>query len=104
MQQPTLSLPRDAMRPLDVVVVGSVMAAASPLAGSRVPSSGSAFWSCPAGRCRSDRFRRAYRSFAASFQVNDGKKRDSGSATGLYDVRIGADINVVVGCGLGGGS
>jgi cholesterol oxidase len=29
---------------------------------------------------------------------------DVGPRTGLYDVRIGADMHVVVGCGLGGGS
>ena len=67
MQQPTLSLPRDAMRPAyDVVVVGSGYGGGV-TACRLVPSSGSAFWNA-AGRCRSDRFRRAYRSFAASFR------------------------------------
>ena len=28
----------------------------------------------------------------------------SGSRTGLFDFRLGADIHVLVGCGLGGGS
>lgn len=28
----------------------------------------------------------------------------TGSPTGLYDVRVGADIHVITGCGLGGGS
>ncbi len=32
------------------------------------------------------------------------KTMSSGSATGLYDLRIGDDIHVLVGCGLGGGS
>jgi cholesterol oxidase len=36
-------------------------------------------------------------------QINGGKMR-SGSRTGLYDFRLGADIHVLVGCGLGGGS
>jgi cholesterol oxidase len=36
-------------------------------------------------------------------QLNGGKMR-SGSRTGLYDFRLGADIHVLVGCGLGGGS
>ena len=36
-------------------------------------------------------------------QLNGGKKR-SGSRTGLFDFRLGADIHVLVGCGLGGGS
>ena len=36
-------------------------------------------------------------------QLNGGKMR-SGSPTGLFDFRLGADIHVLVGCGLGGGS
>jgi len=36
-------------------------------------------------------------------QLNGGKMR-SGSRTGLFDFRLGADIHVLVGCGLGGGS
>jgi len=33
-----------------------------------------------------------------------GKSMTSGSATALFDLRIGEDIHVLVGCGLGGGS
>ena len=33
-----------------------------------------------------------------------GKAMAVGSETGLYDVRIGEDMHVLVGCGLGGGS
>src|SRR6185295_4556522 len=33
-----------------------------------------------------------------------GKRMRVGSATGLYDVRLGEDMHVLVGCGLGGGS
>jgi cholesterol oxidase len=33
-----------------------------------------------------------------------GKKMKVGSETGLYDVRVGDDMHVLVGCGLGGGS
>jgi len=36
-------------------------------------------------------------------QLNGGKMR-SGARTGLFDFRLGADIHVLVGCGLGGGS
>jgi cholesterol oxidase len=36
-------------------------------------------------------------------QLNGGKLR-SGSRTGLFDFRLGTDIHVLVGCGLGGGS
>jgi len=34
-------------------------------------------------------------------QLNGGKMR-SGSRTGLFDFHLGADIHVLVGCGLGG--
>ena len=33
-----------------------------------------------------------------------GRQTQLGSPTGLYDVRLGEDIHVLVGCGLGGGS
>src|ERR1044072_7415198 len=33
-----------------------------------------------------------------------GKRLRLGSPTGLYDVRFGEDMHVLVGCGLGGGS
>lgn len=33
-----------------------------------------------------------------------GRQTQLGSPTGLYDVRLGDDIHVLVGCGLGGGS
>jgi cholesterol oxidase len=33
-----------------------------------------------------------------------GKRLNTGSAAALYDVRLGDDIHVLVGCGLGGGS
>ncbi|MBU1211328.1 MAG: GMC family oxidoreductase N-terminal domain-containing protein [Alphaproteobacteria bacterium] len=33
-----------------------------------------------------------------------GKSMSSGSATALFDLRIGDDVHVLVGCGLGGGS
>ena len=103
MQQPTLSLPPEAMRPAyDVVVVGSgygggVTACRLARAKQRV---------CVLERGREvpvGSFPSRLPELRRELQVNDGKKR-SGSATGLYDVRIGADINVVVGCGLGGGS
>src|SRR6478672_13942590 len=33
-----------------------------------------------------------------------GKRMRIGSPTGLYDVRFGEDMHVLIGCGLGGGS
>jgi cholesterol oxidase len=38
------------------------------------------------------------------FQVTRDGKRVSGRPTGLYDLRLGKDMHVFVGCGLGGGS
>lgn len=38
------------------------------------------------------------------FQVSRDGARVSGSPSGLYDLRLGKDIHVFVGCGLGGGS
>lgn len=103
MQQPNLSLPPETMRPAyDVVVVGSgygggVTACRLARAKQRV---------CVLERGREvpvGSFPSRLPELRREFQVNDGKKR-SGSPTGLYDMRIGADINVLVGCGLGGGS
>jgi cholesterol oxidase len=101
--QQFLSLPRDAMKAAyDVVVVGSgygggVSASRLSRAGQRV---------CVIERGREfptgsfpDRFPELRR----ELQLNGGKMR-SGSRTGLFDFRLGADIHVLVGCGLGGGS
>jgi len=38
------------------------------------------------------------------FQVSRDGRRISGTPTGLYDLRLGKDMHVFVGCGLGGGS
>lgn len=38
------------------------------------------------------------------FQVSQDGRRISGSPSALYDLRLGKDIHVFVGCGLGGGS
>lgn len=104
MQQPeTLSLDRAAMRAAyDVVVVGSGYGGG--IAASRLARAGQRVCVLERGRevpvggfpARLPELRR-------ELQVHSGKKR-SGSGTGLYDVRLGSDINVVVGCGLGGGS
>jgi cholesterol oxidase len=104
MQQPEiLSLARAAMRPVyDVVVVGSGYGGG--IAASRLSRAGQRVCVLERGRevpvggfpSRMPELRR-------ELQVHSGKKR-SGSGTGLYDVRLGSDINVVVGCGLGGGS
>ena len=98
-----LSLDHGAMRPaFDVVVVGSGYGGG--IAASRLSRAGQRVCVIERGRevpvggfpSRMPELRR-------DLQVHSGKNR-SGSGTGLYDVRLGSDINVVVGCGLGGGS
>jgi cholesterol oxidase len=102
MHQP-LSSPQEAMKPAyDVVVVGSgygggVSASRLSRAGQRV---------CVIERGRefpTGTFPSRLPELRRELQLNGGRMR-SGSRTGLFDFRLGADIHVLVGCGLGGGS
>ncbi|MGB6949184.1 MAG: GMC family oxidoreductase [Methyloceanibacter sp.] len=102
MQQP-LSSPADELKPAyDVVVVGSgygggVSASRLARAGLRV---------CVIERGReflTGEFPSRLPELRRELQLNGGKMR-SGSRTGLFDFRLGADIHVLIGCGLGGGS
>ena len=101
--QELLSSPPAAMKPsYDVVVVGSgygggVSASRLSRAGQRV---------CVIERGRefpTGTFPDRLPELRRELQLNGGKMR-SGSRTGLFDFRLGADIHVLVGCGLGGGS
>ncbi|MGH6735489.1 MAG: GMC family oxidoreductase [Methyloceanibacter sp.] len=98
-----LSLPTSAMKPAyDVVVVGSgygggVSASRLSRAGQRV---------CVIERGRefpTGAFPSRLPELRRELQLNGGKIR-SGSRAGLFDFRLGSDIHVLVGCGLGGGS
>jgi cholesterol oxidase len=102
MQQRLSSPPGDIKPVYDVVVVGSGYGggvAASRLARARqsvcVIEKGKEF---PTGS-----FPSRLPELRRELQLNGGKMR-SGSPTGLFDFRLGADIHVLVGCGLGGGS
>jgi cholesterol oxidase len=101
--QRLLSSAPDAIEPAyDVVVVGSgygggVTASRLSRAGQRVCviEKGKEF---PTGS-----FPSRLPELRRELQLKGGKMR-SGSRTGLFDFRLGADIHVLVGCGLGGGS
>ena len=99
----TLSSPKTALKTAyDVVVVGSgygggVTASRLSRAGQRV---------CVIERgleVPTGSFPSRLPELRRELQLNGGKMR-SGSRAGLYDFRLGSDIHVLVGCGLGGGS
>ena len=101
--QQRLSSPLDEIRPAyDVVVVGSgygggVVASRLSRAGLRV---------CVIERGReflTGEFPSRLPELRRELQVVGGKMR-SGRRTGLFDFRLGSDIHVLIGCGLGGGS
>src|SRR4029453_9706224 len=101
--QQRLSSGHSALKPAyDVVVVGSGYGGG--VAASRLARAGQSVCVIEKGkefltgesRSRPPELRR-------ELQINGGKMR-SGSRTGLFDFRLGADIHVLVGCGLGGGS
>ena len=78
------------------------MAAASRPRGWRGPASGSPCSS--AGReFVTGEFPSRFPDLRSEMQVT-GKRLRIGPPTGLYDVRFGEDMHVLVGCGLGGGS
>ena len=100
--QQVLSSPHEAMKPTyDVVVVGSGYGGG--VSASRLARAGQRVCVIERGReIPTGSFPDRLPELRRELQVSGGRMR-SGSR-GLYDFRLGADIHVLVGCGLGGGS
>ncbi len=101
--QQRLSLPQSAIGPAyDVVVVGSGYGGG--VAASRLARAGQSVCVIEKGKeFLTGEFPSRLPELRRELQLNGGKTR-SGSRTSLFDFRLGADIHVLVGCGLGGGS
>ena len=101
--QQRLSSPIGAIGPAyDVVVVGSGYGGG--VAASRLSRAGQSVCVIEKGKeFLTGEFPSRLPELRRELQLNGGKMR-SGSRTGLFDFRLGADIHVLVGCGLGGGS
>jgi cholesterol oxidase len=101
--QQRLSSPPDAIKPAyDVVVIGSGYGGG--VTASRLARAGQRVCIIEKGKeFLTGSFPSRLPELRRELQLNGGKMR-SGSRTGLFDFRLGADIHVLVGCGLGGGS
>ncbi len=98
-----LSSPLGEIRPAyDVVVVGSGYGGG--VAASRLSRAGLRVCVIERGReFLTGEFPARLPELRRELQIVGGKMR-SGRRTGLFDFRLGADIHVLIGCGLGGGS
>src|SRR5262249_58356651 len=86
----------------DVVVVGSGYGGG--VAASRLSRAGVKVCVIERGReFLTGEFPNRLPELRRELQIVGGKVR-SGRRTGLFDFRLGSDIHVLVGCGLGGGS
>jgi len=98
-----LASPPGRLRPhYDVVVVGSGYGGG--VAASRLARAGLSVAVLERGReVVTGEFPTRFPELRGEMQLT-GKRVRAGSPTGLYDVRFGEDMHVLVGCGLGGGS
>jgi cholesterol oxidase len=101
--QQRLSSPANEIRSsYDVVVVGSGYGGG--VAASRLARAGQSVCVIEKGKeFLTGEFPSRLPELRRELQVHGGKMR-SGSRAGLFDFRLGSDIHVLVGCGLGGGS
>ncbi|MFD0985583.1 GMC oxidoreductase [Methyloligella solikamskensis] len=96
------SIPEQMKSAYDVVVIGSGYGGG--VAASRLARLGKRVCVIERGReFANGDFPARLPELRRELQIRGGKMR-SGSATGLYDFRMGEDMHVLVGCGLGGGS
>jgi cholesterol oxidase len=98
-----LSSPSDRIKgAYDVVVVGSGYGGG--VTASRLARAGQSVCVIERGReFLTGEFPSRLPELRHELQINGGKMR-SGRRSGLFDFRMGADIHVLTGCGLGGGS
>ena len=101
--QQRLSSPASEIGPAyDVIVVGSGYGGG--VAASRLSRAGLSVCVIERGKeVPTGSFPSRLPELRRELQIHGGKMR-SGSSTGLFDFRLGADIHVLIGCGLGGGS
>lgn len=98
-----LASPHDALKPhYDVIVVGSGYGGG--VSASRLARAGKSVAVLERGReVVTGEFPSRFPDLKGEMQIR-GRKMSSGPETALFDVRLGEDMHVLVGCGLGGGS
>lgn len=92
----------EARQAYDVIIVGSGYGGG--IAASRLSRAGRRVAVLERGReFQVGEFPARFPDLRAEIQLS-GKRMRTGRASALFDVRVGADMHVLVGCGLGGGS